>query len=128
MSNVEITAPKQRVIGRPFAPGQSGNPAGRPKGSRNRLADSFIADLATAWGEYGEEALRRCAEEEPGTFVKVIAGLLPKSIDLNVAIDVASFADRFRAAAELLGHDIDPPRLHRPLRRGPPIIEHADVD
>lgn len=31
----ENTAQKQQ-IGRPFEPGQSGNPAGRPKGSRNK--------------------------------------------------------------------------------------------
>ncbi|MGA8155825.1 MAG: DUF5681 domain-containing protein, partial [Rhodoplanes sp.] len=30
----ENTAPKQRV--RPFRPGTSGNPRGRPKGARNR--------------------------------------------------------------------------------------------
>ena len=30
----ENTAPKQR--GRPFRPGASGNPRGRPKGARNR--------------------------------------------------------------------------------------------
>ncbi len=34
MPNAEITAPKQR--GRPFAPGQSGNPNGRPKGARGK--------------------------------------------------------------------------------------------
>jgi hypothetical protein len=33
MSNAENSAPKQR--GRPFPPGQSGNPAGKPKGARH---------------------------------------------------------------------------------------------
>ncbi|WP_353212577.1 DUF5681 domain-containing protein [Rhodovarius sp.] len=33
MSNAEKSAPKQR--GRPFPPGQSGNPAGKPKGARH---------------------------------------------------------------------------------------------
>ncbi len=33
MSNTENSAPKQR--GRPFLPGQSGNPAGKPKGARH---------------------------------------------------------------------------------------------
>jgi hypothetical protein len=35
VSAAENTAQKQQ-IGRPFEPGQSGNPSGRPKGSRNK--------------------------------------------------------------------------------------------
>jgi hypothetical protein len=35
-----------KVIHRPFLPGQSGNPRGRPKGSRHKLSEAFLADLA----------------------------------------------------------------------------------
>ena len=35
LGTAENTAQKQQ-IGRPFEPGQSGNPSGRPKGSRNK--------------------------------------------------------------------------------------------
>jgi hypothetical protein len=52
----EKTAPKQR--GRPFRPGESGNPAGRPRGARNR---STIAAELLLEGE--AEALTRKAIE-----------------------------------------------------------------
>src|SRR5688572_19169397 len=39
------TAQKQQ-IGRPFEAGQSGNLAGRPKGSRNKLSEAFLQALA----------------------------------------------------------------------------------
>jgi hypothetical protein len=100
---------------------------GRQPGSRNKLAEAFIADLVSAWNEHGTTALRRCAQEEPGTFLRIVASLMPRDVNLSIGIDVASFADKFAAAAELLGHDIDPPRLRRPLRRAPPLIEHNDA-
>jgi hypothetical protein len=57
VSAAENTAQKQQ-IGRPFEPGQSGNPAGRPKGSRNKatLAVEILLD-----GE-GEAITRKAIE------------------------------------------------------------------
>jgi uncharacterized protein YeaO (DUF488 family) len=37
-NNAETSAGKERVIGRPFPKGVSGNPAGRPKGSISPIA------------------------------------------------------------------------------------------
>lgn len=43
MSAAENTAPKQRGI--PFKPGQSGNPAGKPKGARHKVTLAIEALL-----------------------------------------------------------------------------------
>lgn len=95
-----------------FLAGNGGN-GGRKPGSRNKLGEQFVADLRDAWEAYGPEALRRCATEEPAQFVRVIAGLMPKDINLNVGIDPTEFAGRFRQAVELLGNPA-PERLPRP--------------
>jgi hypothetical protein len=58
--------------------GQSGNPAGRPKASKHKLQTSFWNDLHRTWKESGAEALRWVAENDPSTFVRVCASLMPK--------------------------------------------------
>jgi hypothetical protein len=98
-----------------FKPGQSGNPAGRPRGSRNRLADAFVTDLMECWEKNGKTALERCAVTEPATFVKVIASLMPRDINLSVGLDVATFAQSFEQALSVLGVEQPP---ERPLLPG----------
>ena len=61
-----------------FKPGQSGNPAGRPRGSRNKLAENFLADVYEKWRQQGSKALETMATSEPAKFCQMVAGLLPK--------------------------------------------------
>src|SRR5215831_17101214 len=61
-----------------FKPGQSDNPAGRPKGSRNKLAEDFLSDAYQQWQQHGSKALETMATSEPAKFCQMVAGLLPK--------------------------------------------------
>lgn len=80
-----MTAPENtRQKHEPWKPGQSGNPAGRPKGARNKLAESFLADVLEEWEANGKVAISDMREKSPGDFVKMVASLLPKDVNLNV--------------------------------------------
>lgn len=74
-----------------FKPGVSGNPAGRPKGSRNALAESFLSDLAADWQDNGAEAIAAARADDPVAYVRVVAGLLPK--ELKVSSGLADLSD-----------------------------------
>src|SRR5262245_61677649 len=47
--------PTKHVNGRMWPPGVSGNPNGRPVGSRTVFSQAFLKDLAEVWSEEGQE-------------------------------------------------------------------------
>lgn len=87
MSDVVNTAQEQqkKVVGRPFVKGQSGNPNGRPKGSKNELSEEFVRALLKDFREFGPEAICAVREEKTDAYLNVIAKVLPK--DINVKHD-----------------------------------------
>jgi hypothetical protein len=70
----------------PWKPGQSGNPKGRPQGSRNKLSEDFFRDLCDAWQAFGKPALMTAAWTHPVEFVRVVASLMPKELEATVTV------------------------------------------
>lgn len=67
-----------------FRPGQSGNPAGKPKGARNKLGEAFIQALHDSFNEHGPATIEAVRVEKPDQYLKVIASLLPKEHRLSI--------------------------------------------
>ncbi len=72
-----------------WKPGQTGNPLGRPKGSRDTINEAFLKDLAADWKDDGIKALRKAREDRPAEYCRMVASLLPKDQNLNVKNDDA---------------------------------------
>lgn len=102
MSEPENTGRKQRET--LFKPGQSGNPAGRPKGSRNKLSEAFVEALHEDFTENGVEAIKKTREEKPDVYVRVIASLLPKEFKIETTSDLTDeqLDARIRALASII--------------------------
>ena len=60
---------------------------GRPKGSRNLLADAMIDDLYRDWQEHGIQAIRAARESRPVEYLKVVAVIVSKAEDLSGRAD-----------------------------------------
>ena len=69
------TAGKQR--GRPFAHGQSGNPAGKPRGARNKVTVA----IESLMGKYGEQVaarmVKRAADGDVGAARLILDRIAP---------------------------------------------------
>ena len=68
---------------RPWQPGQSGNPAGRPLGDRNKLSQKFILALHDDFEEHGATVVAKVREEYPQVYLQVIGKLVPRELHLR---------------------------------------------
>ncbi len=107
----------QRVRGRPFRKGRSGNPAGRPPGARNRgaqFAETFLGDQAEALTRKAVElalggdpgALRLCLE-------RIVAPRRERTVRLPLPVmrDAAGLADAMAVVSAAARRHI--PQSHR---------------
>jgi len=66
-----------------FQPGQSGNPGGRPKGARHKLGEAFLLALQKDFEQHGEETIATVRDKKPDQYLKVVASILPKELELS---------------------------------------------
>jgi len=75
--------PRPKPSSPAWQPGQSGNPKGRPTGSRNKLNEKFILALHDDFVAHGPKVIARVREEKPDIYLKVIASILPRELHVK---------------------------------------------
>lgn len=91
-----LTAPR-------FKPSESGNPGGKPVGARNRLTAQFLHTLADDFNENGKSAITQCRTENPAAYIKAIAALCPREIELKRPLEEMADAELIAALNALTG-------------------------
>jgi hypothetical protein len=83
-----------------FLPGNNGGP-GRQPGSRRDLEQTFVDAVVRNFALHGEETIERVRQEDPSTYLRVAAGLLPREMNVNVRSDLGidTFVQRVRELA-----------------------------
>ncbi len=82
MSDTERPKPEQDAKTGRFVSGNIGG--GRPKGSRNKLGEAFLQDMQEDWDKHGKQAIETVRQERPQDYLKVVASILPKEMNVNV--------------------------------------------
>jgi hypothetical protein len=67
-----------------WKPGQSGNPAGRRAGAKNRFSAEFVDTLAANFAEHGADVIDRVRRQDPAAYLRICAQLVPKEFLLAV--------------------------------------------
>jgi hypothetical protein len=55
-----------------------GNPAGRTRGSRNKLSEEVICALLRDFRRHGQKAVARVRQTQPAAYLKILALLVPR--------------------------------------------------
>jgi hypothetical protein len=75
--------PKSLENLRRFKPGEVGNPAGRPKGSRNKLSQAYIDAFCQEFEKHGPAVFARVRKKMPHVWLRLAAELQPKQVQVE---------------------------------------------
>ena len=76
-----------------FQPGNNRNPAGRPKGSRNKFGEVFVGAFLDDFNKYGVRVIEQVREESPHIYLRIAASIVPAEVNLNLTNQLQELTD-----------------------------------
>jgi hypothetical protein len=98
MTNPKI---KEAGIKTRFQKGVSPNPGGKPVGSRNRLQGDFLKALSEDFAQHGKAAIEQTRKQSPAQYLKVVASLMPKELEIKRPLEDLTDDDLIAGIAAL---------------------------
>jgi len=68
-------------------------PQQRPKGAHNKLGEEFLTQLCDDFEAHGAAVIERVRQEDPATYIRVIASLVPRDIKIDRRLDAGPLSD-----------------------------------
>ena len=92
-----------------WQPGHSGNPAGRLRGSRNKLSEEVICALLRDFQQHGQKAVARVRQTQPAAYLKILALLCPREHKVEHSNVIKGLSDQeLEAMVEYLQTLLEP--------------------
>src|SRR6516164_7360851 len=76
-----------------WQPGVSGCPAGRLRGSRNKLSEEVICALLRDFRKHGEKAIAKVRREQPGVYLRCLTLLVPREHKVEHSNSLKNWTD-----------------------------------
>jgi hypothetical protein len=73
--------------------GQSGNSAGRMRGSRNKLSEEVVCALLRDFRKHGEKAIAKVRREQPGVYLRCLTLLIPREHKIEQSNVIKNLSD-----------------------------------
>ena len=88
---------------------------GRPLGSKPKLSEKFISELAKHFSKHGAKAIERVYNDDPATYLKLVAHLVPRETlaklevtgEIELKAEVQAFVTSYEQCQRMIGADVE---------------------